>query len=134
MGKRCVVAGCGNSSKTGHSVHVFPQDDRTRQLWTRFVKLTRVDFISPTQNSAICSDHFTDDCYEVDRLKLKEMFGMSSRKRLLPSSVPSIYPKRPSTPDVLNDGFLVVPKKKMKISTAVKKREKCRVSTDSVCS
>ncbi|XP_052077309.1 uncharacterized protein LOC127715311 isoform X2 [Mytilus californianus] len=120
MGKGCAVAGCSNSIKTGHSVHLFPKDEQQRVLWIRFVKLTRVDFSEPTQNSAICSAHFSDDCYEVDRIKFKELFGMSTNKRLLPNSVPSIYPKRPA--DVLNE-----PKKKLRTSVALQKRERVKV-------
>ncbi|CAC5426154.1 SMARCA5 [Mytilus coruscus] len=116
MGKRCAVAGCSNSFKTGHSVHLFPKLEQQRVLWIRFVKLTRIDFSEPTQNSAICSAHFSDDCYEVDRIKFKELFGMSTNKRLLPNSVPSIYPKRPA--DVLNEH-----KKKLRTSVALQKRE-----------
>lgn len=128
MGRNCAVAGCNNSAKTGHTQHAFPKDDRQRNLWVRFVKLTRVDFTVPTKHSAICSEHFSEECYEVDRLRFKELFGLSAHnsKRLLPGSVPSNYPKRSS--DVLNKGFLCEPKKKLKTSKALQKREKARVS------
>ncbi|XP_063413132.1 uncharacterized protein LOC134695698 isoform X2 [Mytilus trossulus] len=125
MGKGCAVAGCSNSIKTGHSVHLFPKDEQQRLLWIRFVKLTHVDFSEPTQNSAICSAHFTDDCYEVDRIKFKELFGMSTNKRLLPNSVPSIYPKRP--PEVINMvNEAKNMKKKRKTSITPQKREKVK--------
>ncbi|CAC5386886.1 unnamed protein product [Mytilus coruscus] len=125
MGKRCAVAGCSNSTKTGHSVHLFPKVERQRVLWIRFVKLTRVDFSEPSKNSAICSAHFSDECYEVDRIKFKELFGLSTSKRLLPNSVPSIYPKRSA--DVLNEGFIAEPKKKLRTSAALQKRERVKI-------
>ncbi|XP_071150564.1 THAP domain-containing protein 10-like [Mytilus edulis] len=127
MGRNCAVAGCNNSTKTGHTQHAFPKDDRQRNLWVRFVKLTRVDFTVPTKHSAICSEHFSEECYEVDRLRFNEFFGLSAQnsKRLFPGSVPSNYPKRSS--DVLNEGFLSGPKKKLKNSKALQKREKAGV-------
>ncbi|CAC5381228.1 unnamed protein product [Mytilus coruscus] len=69
------------------------------------------------------------ECYEVDRLRFKELFGLSAHnsKRLLPGSVPSIYPKRSS--DVLNEGFLTEPKKKLKTSKALQKRDKARTAS-----
>ncbi|CAG2214457.1 unnamed protein product [Mytilus edulis] len=76
-----LVAGCNNSAKTGHTQHAFPKDDRQRNLWVRFVKLTRVDFTVPTKHSAICSEHFSEECYEVDRLRFKELFGLSAHAR-----------------------------------------------------
>ncbi|CAG2212087.1 unnamed protein product [Mytilus edulis] len=81
MGRNCAVAGCNNSAKTGHTQHAFPKDDRQRNLWVRFVKLTRVDFTVPTKHSAICSEHFSEECYEVDRLRFKELFGLSAHAR-----------------------------------------------------
>ncbi|XP_076071439.1 uncharacterized protein LOC143042846 isoform X2 [Mytilus galloprovincialis] len=125
MGKGCAVAGCSNSIKTGHSVHLFPKDEQQRLLWIRFVKLTSVDFSEPNPNSAICSAHFSDDCYEVDRIKFKELFGMSTNKRLLPNSVPSIYPKRP--PEVINMiNEAKNMRKKLKTSVTPQKREKVK--------
>ncbi|VDH94780.1 Hypothetical predicted protein [Mytilus galloprovincialis] len=125
MGKGCAVAGCSNSIKTGHSVHLFPKDEQQRLLWIRFVKLTSVDFSQPNPNSAICSAHFSDDCYEVDRIKFKELFGMSTNKRLLPNSVPSIYPKRP--PEVINMiNEAKNMRKKLKTSVTPQKREKVK--------
>ncbi|CAG2202050.1 ISWI [Mytilus edulis] len=81
--------------------------------------------VGPTPNSAICSAHFTEDCYEVDRIKFKELFGMSTNKRLLPNSVPSIYPKRP--PEVINMiNEAKNMKKKLKTSVTPQKREKVK--------
>ena len=44
MGKRCVVQFCGNSNKTGHSMHMSPIDLNLRWQWTKFVQvIIRVD-------------------------------------------------------------------------------------------
>ncbi|KAK3098008.1 hypothetical protein FSP39_015266 [Pinctada imbricata] len=62
-GVRCVAAYCGNTSVSGVNLHMFPKNLVTRKAWTSFVRAKRKDWNGPTQYSALCSDHFTDDCY-----------------------------------------------------------------------
>lgn len=126
MGKCCAVAGCSNSARSGHTLHVFPKDEKQRDSWIQFVKFTgRADFSAPTQNSVICDAHFSDDCYEVVRLKLKKLLGLTTKKRLLPNSVPDLYLTKSA--DLPNDGFLAESTKKLKTSQALQESEKAKV-------
>lgn len=72
------------------SVHRFPKAKRMRKIWINFVNNTRSDFVC-TNNSVICSDHFTEDCFDPS-FALKQQFGLdSSRGRtLLDGKYPSI--------------------------------------------
>ena len=54
MGKCCVVQFCENSSKTGHSTHLFPKEENLRLQWLKFVQVKRADFLQPTVHSIIC--------------------------------------------------------------------------------
>ena len=93
MGKRCVVQFCENSSKTGHSTHLFPKDENLRRQWLKFVQVKRADFLQPTEHSIICGAHFTPECFEDD-FKVK-MGIKKTRNQLIPGSVPTIQPQRP---------------------------------------
>ena len=73
MPARCVVYGCNNvaDTKKGISTHGIPyfNDDRPeaisrRKKWIRFVQHKRAQW-QPTNASCICSDHFTEDSFEV---------------------------------------------------------------------
>ena len=59
MGKRCVVKFCGNSNKTGHSMHMSPRDLNLRRQWTKFVQVKRAEFVDPSKHSVISGAHFT---------------------------------------------------------------------------
>ena len=78
MPDRCVVGGCSSVPGGGVSLHKFPKDERQRRIWIRFVDNTRADFVC-TKYSAICSDHFEDDCFDKS-YELKETFGLKSNK------------------------------------------------------
>ena len=43
-----------------------------------------------TEHSFLCSDHFTEDCFEADSA-LASHFGMKKRRWLKPGAVPTIY-------------------------------------------
>eukprot|EP00105_Crassostrea_gigas_P001462 XP_011413654.1 PREDICTED: THAP domain-containing protein 10 [Crassostrea gigas] len=105
-GRMYVVAGCSKRQTDDVSVHSFPKDNRQRAAWTRFVKLTRADWTGPSQYTVICSEHFNEECYERQHFLLKD-FGITTKKRLVPGSVPSIYPKRKR--DELNEAFITCP-------------------------
>ena len=88
-GHMCVVAGCSKRQSDGVSVHMFPKDERQRAAWIGFVKLTRADWTGPSQYTVICSNHFNPECYEKQCTLMVE-FGISTKKRLVPGSIPSI--------------------------------------------
>ena len=72
MPERCVVYGCNNTanSKQGISLYRIPywDDDREiaisrRKKWLDFIRRKR-DRWEPSPGLVVCSDHFTNDCFE----------------------------------------------------------------------
>ena len=112
MGRRCIVAGCSNTTKVGVSLHKFPSDGRIRKQWISEVKKTRVDWKKPSAYSLVCSDHFTEDCFE----RMAEKLGLKRKRVLKPDAVPTIFSRLSGTPKVA------------RVSTAYAKRERARVS------
>lgn len=96
MVNRCVAAGCSNTHSDRVSLFKFPRDGTLRQRWEKQVQRTRAQW-KATDQSFLCSDHFTEDCFEVDSA-LAAQFGMKKRRRLKPDAIPTIFP-RPSTSD-----------------------------------
>ncbi|PIK61327.1 putative THAP domain-containing protein 10-like [Apostichopus japonicus] len=95
MPHRCVVGRCSSTNSKDISCHLWPKDNKTRRLWTRFVQLTRADFHRPTEYSVICSQRFSAECYPASH-RLQQQFGLGKRKKvdLIPGSVPTIkYPQ-----------------------------------------
>ena len=99
MVNRCVAAGCSNTPSDRVSVFKFPSDGVLRRKWEKQVQRTRSQW-KATEHSFLCSEHFTDDCLEVDSA-FASQFGMSKRRRLKPGAVPTIF-HRPSTSQVRN--------------------------------
>lgn len=93
------------------------------------MKLTRADWTGQSQYTVICSEHFNEECYERQHYLMKD-FGIPTKKRLVPGSVPSIYPKRKR--DELNEAFIACQSPSLPAPTqecgAHAKREKLRVS------
>ena len=53
-------------------------------------KAGTADASSATEHSFLCSEHFTEDCFEVNS-ELVSHFGMKRRRRLMPGAVPTIF-------------------------------------------
>ena len=134
MVNRCVAAGCSNTPSEKISRFRFPRDGALRAQWEKQVQRTRAQW-KATEHPYICSEHFTDDCFEVDTA-LASKFGISKRRRLKPGSIPTIF-HRSSTPCTSADTPLsckrsaasgtnlgAVPKRKR---VAVEKRERHEV-------
>ncbi|KAJ8039138.1 THAP domain-containing protein 10 [Holothuria leucospilota] len=91
---KCAVGGCGNESRYGITVYKFPKDRKQEMNWVRFVKKTQPNFVV-MKNSGICSEHFSEDCYD-QAFKMKQEFGLlpASRIRrgppLLPNAMPTV--------------------------------------------
>ena len=66
MVKRYIAAGCSNTNSDGLSLFQFPRDPSLRMLWTREVQRTIANWQGPSDYSVLCSDHFTNDCFEED--------------------------------------------------------------------
>ena len=97
MVNRCVAAGCSNTPSDRVSLFKFPSDGVLRRKWEKQVQQTRAQW-KATEHSFLCSDHFTEDCFEVDSA-LASQFEMKKRRRLKPGAVPTIF-HRPSTAPV----------------------------------
>ena len=93
MVNRCVAAGCSNTPSKKVSLFKFPKDAGLRKKWGKQVQRTRAQW-KATDHSFVCSEHFTDDSFEIDSA-LASQFGLKKRRRLKPESVPTmITPNR----------------------------------------
>lgn len=95
MGRYCIVGGCSNTSKSGVSLFKFPKDAQLRSIWINKIVKTRAKWRGPTENSAVCSDHFTADCFastSVTSLKL----GLKMKQMLQAGAVPTIFSSSPA--------------------------------------
>ena len=76
MGRNCIAYGCTNFHKKGLTVFKFSEDAKLRKAWTLQVYRGRLETsgeVSPTHNSEVCSEHFTEDCYEPISMVSKQM-------------------------------------------------------------
>ncbi len=92
MVQRCVVKFCGNSDKTGHNIHKFPQNKALRRQWVRFVQVKRADFGegSVTPYSVVCGAHFTKDSF---RNSTQYELGFSPKRKLSEGVIPMLQPQ-----------------------------------------
>ena len=61
MPNRCVAAGCCSIPSDEVTLYKFPKDPVLRKKWIEQVKRTRDRWSGPSENSSLCSNHFTDD-------------------------------------------------------------------------
>ena len=90
MTRDCVVGGCLNMPKDGVSFHNFPNDETVRKKWIKAVDSTRKHWKGPTKHTKVCSDHFSDDCFD-QAFWIKKSMGIYTRKKLVKGSVPLIF-------------------------------------------
>ncbi|XP_067864073.1 THAP domain-containing protein 10-like [Heptranchias perlo] len=97
MPRRCVVYGCGNTSKNEVSLHAFPRDAALCEVWVRFVAWRRPKF-RDSPHSVICSAHFRPHCFDTERSELMSRFGIpvTSRRKLKVDAVPTVANDLPS--------------------------------------
>lgn len=126
MVNKCVAAGCSNTPSDRITLFRFPRDPALRKEWTRQVQRTRADW-KPTENSSLCSEHFTADCFEIDS-SIAASFGISKRKRLTAGAIPTIF-IRPVTVTVRGDRAVTTLAGKRPATVdhdrGSKKKEKC---------
>ena len=91
MVKRCIAAGCSNTYSDGVSLFNFPKDQGRRQQWIRQVQRTRAEWKGPSEHSVLCSDHFTEDCFEPDTAIAASLGLSKPRRRLKVDAVPTIF-------------------------------------------
>lgn len=91
MPRRFVVGGRSNTPSGQISAHRFPKAEKLRKIWIKFVNTTR-DFVC-TQSSVVCSDHFTQECFERSFVH-KQQFELGTRGRaLIKCKYPTVRPK-----------------------------------------
>ena len=116
MGKKCIAFGCSKTHKDDVSLFKFPTESNLRRAWILQVKRTRDKWDGPSEHSTLCSDHFTEDCFESMSVLSKQM-GLKSKQLLKPSAIPTLFPRPASVPA----------SKRPRTSRAYEKREKARV-------
>ena len=135
MVNRCVAAGCSNTPSERISLHKFPADPKLREKWVKQVRRTRAQW-TPTKHSVLCSEHFSEDSFEVDSA-IAATFGISKKRRLKSDAVPTIFKRQSSVGSGSEDQR--VPRKRSadplaatsskRARGAVEKRERIRVSS-----
>ena len=75
---------------------------------------TRDKWHGPTKNSVICSEHFTEECFEPISSFSKKM-GIKMKQMLKSNAIPTIFKRPCATP------------KRLRVSSAAEKRERARV-------
>ena len=69
----------------------FPKNPALKAQWEKQVQRTRANW-KASENSYLCSEHFTPESFEVD-FQLAAQFGIKKRRRLKPDAVLSIFPR-----------------------------------------
>ena len=145
MVNRCVAGGCSNTPSPGISLYKFPKDPTLRRQWEKQVQRTRAKW-KATENSFLCSEHFTEDCFEVTAT-LASQFGISRKRRLVPAAVPTIFSvptkvdssecsdKRVATPSSLRKrpAATIPASVSKRTRSAAEKRQRTRVRRFSMC-
>lgn len=102
----CCVPGCKNthhhknkkddwqngSDARNYSLHDLPGEDRreVRELWVMAINRS-----SLPKDVAVCSDHFTEDCFDEKWEEYKRKYGPTKVKRKLKhDAVPTLFPGR----------------------------------------
>ena len=86
----CMVPDCINDSRDskGVSFHRIPANEKLKKIWLDVVPRKNP---RPSMYSYVCSDHFTSDCFEISFRE--ELTGHKQPRRLIPGSIPTIFPK-----------------------------------------
>ena len=95
MVNKCVAAGCSNGPGPGITIHKFPKDPALRKQWEKQVQRKRANW-KATDSSVLCSEHFTEDCFEKTAA-IAAQFGIARKRKLLPNAVPTIFPRTAAT-------------------------------------
>lgn len=99
----CAAPFCSNrtprDSKRGISFHRLPiSKKKIAQTW--LVKLGRDEnFLPKRAQIFVCSEHFTDDCFEVEH-RYSLLGGTTRKRKKKPDAVPTIFKKPRSVPQV----------------------------------
>ena len=91
MVKHCVAVGCSN---TYSNMYKLPKDLVFRQQWVKQVQRMRAQWSGPSEHSVLCSEHFSDSCFQPDSAIAASM-GLQKRKTLKPVAIPTLF-ERPA--------------------------------------
>ena len=96
----CCVPECiyRSTKKSGISYHRIPKDKGLQKAW---IARIRRDNLPPLQNCYVCSEHFTDDCFETD-LRAQFLPEQKVKRRLKRDSF-SPEPKKPRLSSVTRE-------------------------------
>ena len=87
---------CTNSADINKNVsfHKFPKKEANAKRyaeWVHQVKRTRAEWNGPTSaHTYICSEHFTEECFEKVTQK-KEEVGYRNRRQLKSDAIPTLF-------------------------------------------
>lgn len=73
-------------------MHQFPTVEPLRKRWIEFVRATKRDGWNPGRTNRICALHFEATCFMQNPRYLAQFGFATSRLRLEPNAIPSIYP------------------------------------------
>ena len=125
MPKPCVAANCKNTTDNNKDVsfHKFPKDEKQQAEWIRQVKRTRAQWDGPTSDfTFVCSDHFTEDCYErAPQIKTDLGWNVKRKRILQKDAVPTIF----LCPETSHSAT-----KQPRISKAYKKQNRLRIVSE----
>ncbi|KXJ26866.1 THAP domain-containing protein 2 [Exaiptasia diaphana] len=84
----CCVPGCTNySSKTSDvSYHKMPKDLKLQEAW---ISRIRRDNMPPLQNCYVCSELFTEECFERDLFQ--QLTGEKRKRKLKSDAIPTVF-------------------------------------------
>ncbi|XP_060782071.1 zinc finger protein 43-like isoform X2 [Neoarius graeffei] len=118
----CAAYGCNNSNEKcpGVSFFAFPKDPKLRKVWAHYCR--RKNFV-PTVSHKLCSDHFTEDSFNINPQVLSDINCQAKFKRLLKDGAV------PNVPIQEQDGG-VKPKVRRPPRGAFAKRLKAQVIAD----
>ena len=142
MVKRYAAASCFNTHADGVSLFSFPRNPSLCTKCNKQVQRTHADWRDATDYSILCSEHFTNDCFEEGSI-IAAQFRIQKRRRLKPDTVPTIFYRPAATTasgGSLQEGPSVGHKKAMmtrdelipveKKKIAFEKGERARVQTE----
>ena len=87
----CIAFGCKNRSEDYHcDISFFRLPLKNQQLLKQWLIKLQLKDPPLKETSRICSEHFTEDCFERD-LKAELMPGTKSKRTLKVDAVPTVF-------------------------------------------
>ena len=90
----CCAPECTNHPQKDEEVsfHRIPKDITMRNAW--IARLRRGNDLNP-KGSRVCSDHFTEDCFEINHTE--QVTGERKRRVLKKDAIPSLFAFGPAS-------------------------------------